>query len=127
MLQVRCNFEVTPAQDMIEHEYENMTEVISARMHPQGLTFPVNYLSASMEQIVSLINISNSCCQYLRYDCYHSLLGHWIGTTVDKYWRDRNGNWKSYFPGGPIDGIGCACQFDYSCGGGTQLLLIIYC
>ena len=111
---------MTPAQDIIEHEYENRTEVISAPWHPRGLTFPVNYINVSIEQILSLINISNTCFQYLRYDCYHSMLGYWGGSTLDKYWRDRNGNWKSYFPGGPTDGIGCACGLDNKCAGIRQ-------
>ena len=110
--------DTTAALDIVKHNYDDITEVVNAPNHPRGITFPVSY-TPSMEQVVTLINISSSCCQYLRYDCYHSMLGKWSSYLIDKYWKDRHGDWKSYFPGGPVDGIGCSCQFDYSCGGGT--------
>ena len=111
---------MNPSRDIIEHNYPNMTEVVNAPHPPAGLTFPVNY-SLSMEQIVSLINISGSCFQYLRYDCYHSRLGY-----THRYWADRFGDWKTYFPGGPPDGNGCACGITRTCPSKSKFIIIMF-
>ena len=86
-----------------------MTEVVGLRWPPPTVPFPVTY-GPSMAQMVALINNSASCCQYLRYDCHHSILGY---TGIDRYWSDRYGNEKNYFPGGPPGG--CPCGNDRSC------------
>ena len=113
---MRCDFGVNPARDILDHNYPNMTEVEDAPFPPAGLTFNVNYC-VQMEQIVSLIGISRSCFQYLRYDCFDSILGRY-----HRYWADRFGNWKTYFPGGPPDGNGCACGITNSCPSKTKFL-----
>ena len=109
--------DVLPALNIIEHNYEGTTEVVSVQNHPNGQTYPVSY-TPTIDQIVALIEVSSSCCQYLRYDCHGSMLGEW-GSIID-HWRDRHGDWKSYFPGGPPDGTGCACNINRTCDGGYR-------
>ena len=33
------------------------------------------------------------------------------------YWKDRYGNKVNYWPGGEVNGYGCACGVDKSCAG----------
>jgi hypothetical protein len=64
-----------------------------------------------MEQIVAIIKQSKNCEQYIRYECYGSMLfGHDYG-----WWVSRQ-SWKmDYWGGAAVNSGKCACGMTNSC------------
>ena len=112
---MHCDLSVTPALDIITHNYPNRTEVVDAPDYPGGNSYNITY-EASKNQVIRLIEESQSCWQYLKYDCHHSVISH--NNQMYAGWYDRNGTKMEYWAGGPPSGKGCACGIDKTCAGG---------
>jgi len=62
-----------------------------------------------LEQIISLINISESCEQHVINNCTNNVLSDMA------WWTDRNGNKVEYWDGDhPLGTEGCKCSLDGS-------------
>ncbi|RDD42651.1 Fibrillin-1 [Trichoplax sp. H2] len=74
----------------------------------------VQYYSASLQQVVAYVKMSNFCYQELSYTCHNSRL---MTSNFYKYgwWVDRNGNAKNYWGGVTGNEQGCACGITGSC------------
>ena len=71
----------------------------------------VKYTGVSKAQMVSLISTSSKCEQFIKYECYHSMLLH----NPDGWWVSRDGQNMTYW-GGATPGSGeCACGMNNSC------------
>ena len=55
-----------PAREIIEHNYQNKTEVENAPDFPNRKAYPVEYGSVSKAQLVHLTQ-TKVCSQFLRY------------------------------------------------------------
>ena len=71
-----------------------------------------------MSEIISFVDESISCKQYLRTDCHGSVLD-WQGNPY-AWVVVRNSMKLSYLPGGPPDGTGCSCGITNSCEDSTK-------
>ena len=95
---------------VISHDSENRTHVQGC--DPQGCYLrDIHYTGASLSQLASLTKVSSNCEQFIKYECYDSVLlanGH-------GWWVSRDFNMMTYW-GGASPGSGkCACGMTNSC------------
>ena len=69
----------------------------------------------SMEQIVAIINQSQRCEQFIKYECHHSVLFYTPTTTRYGWWVSRDGKKMKYWGGAEPGNNGCACGMTNSC------------
>jgi len=112
---VDCSFEDGIATTTLEHTHSNPTGYTSLPLASDGCDEPgcfqdnITY-SASIEQIEALIDISDTCEQYIQNNCSNNAL------TGFSYWTDRNGFEQEYWNGNKSTGErGCACNETGSC------------
>ncbi|XP_013419353.1 contactin-associated protein 1 [Lingula anatina] len=69
-----------------------------------------------MAQMLSVINASTSCKQYLKVRCIGT---YFFGSLTEAghniYWSSRDGERMLYWGGGNPNGWGCACALDNTC------------
>ncbi|XP_028393207.1 neurexin-4-like [Dendronephthya gigantea] len=70
----------------------------------------------SMEQIVAIINQSENCEQFIKYECFNSPFSY-SGVKYG-WWVSRQGAKMNYWGGAAIDSGKCACGMANSCVGG---------
>ena len=100
---------------IFHHDSENRIQTITC--DPPGCyKRDINYTTASMVQIVSVINASASCEQFIRYDCMNSLLLN-DGSPVG-WWVSRDGEKMKYWGGATPDSGMCACGINNTCAKG---------
>jgi hypothetical protein len=69
----------------------------------------------SMEQIVAIMKQSKNCEQFIKYECYGSmLLGYYQG-----WWVSRQGSKMNYWGGAAVNSGKCACGMTNSCACGV--------
>ena len=71
----------------------------------------IHYTGASLSQLASLTRVSSHCEQFIKYECYHSLMLQWGYA----WWVSRDSSKMKYW-GGASPGSGkCACGMTNSC------------
>ena len=106
-IRVYCNFAEDFGFTKISHDSEHKIEITHCK-DAGCYSRPIIY-DSSLEQIKSLIELSDSCNQLIRYDCYLSPLedqGIDLG-----YWIDRNGQNQIYWSGSNHGNHVCSCHF----------------
>ena len=90
---------------VISHDSESRTSVNG--YHSRGnYSRDVHYTGASLSQLASLTRVSSHCKQFIKYECYHSILLGWGGYA---WWMARDST-KMTHCGGASPGSGkCAC------------------
>jgi len=81
---------------------------------PKCFRLDLNY-NAPMDQIAALKDISQTCTQFIKFDCFLSglsTLNHAIGT-----WLNKDGQEEEYFVGSNHGQHVCSCGVDNSCSG----------
>ena len=68
----------------------------------------------SMEQIVAIINQSQSCRQFIKYECHASVL-LWRHYSEYGWWVSRGGKKMKYWGGAKPGTNSCACGMTNSC------------
>ena len=71
----------------------------------------------SMEQIVSIMKQSKNCEQFIRYQCFRSMLFQSPGFG---WWVSRQGSRMNYWGGAVVNSGKCACGMTNSCAGGSK-------
>ncbi len=71
----------------------------------------------SLEEIDAIINQSKNCEQYIKYECYASLL---FRDSPHGWWVSRYGSQMNYWGGADVDSGQCACAKNSSCVGGGK-------
>ena len=66
-----------------------------------------------MEQIVAIINQSQRCEQFIKYECHHATF--WFSSYHVSWWASRNGTKMMYWGGAKPGSSGCACGMNNSC------------
>jgi len=100
--QVYCNFTNSPVTTEIGHDSEGEVRVKgfeNAKSYSRNINYPV-----SIQQIVALIDHSDTCKQHINYKCFGSLLLK----SGKAAWYNRNGQEMSYWGGSTTSGH-CAC------------------
>ncbi|KAL9975857.1 hypothetical protein ACROYT_G013071 [Oculina patagonica] len=93
---------------VISHDSESRTHVDGCE--PQGCySRNIHYTGASLSQLASLTRVSTHCEQFIKYECYGSVIGS------DAWWVSRDSTKMTYW-GGASPGSGkCACGMTNSC------------
>ena len=81
----------------IGHDSESRT-LVSGHERPGSYKRKVKY-EISMKQIVAIINQSKSCEQFIKYECYDSMLL----TDSDGWWVSRQGVNMNYWGGAAVN------------------------
>ena len=106
-IRVYCDFTEDYGFTRISHDTEQKIEVAHCN-DPGCYARPIVY-DSSMEQIKTLIELSNSCSQPIRYDCFASSL-QTEGVNYG-YWIDKNGEDQIYWTGANYGNHVCSCHF----------------
>ena len=96
---------------VISHDSESRTHVQGCE--PKGCySRDIHYTGASLSQLASLTRVSSHCEQFIKYECYGSVL---LAYSVYGWWVSRDSQKMTYW-GGASPGSGkCACGMTNSC------------
>ena len=95
---------------VISHDSETRTQVDGYEAAGSYLR-DVTYTGASLAQLASLTNVSSHCEQFIKYECYDSML---LGGR-DAWLVSRDGKKMPYWGGAPPDSNKCACGMNNTC------------
>jgi len=73
----------------------------------------IHYTGASLSQLASLTRVSSHCEQFIKYECYGSILLYNLNTAYG-WWVSRNSTKMTYWGGASVSGK-CACGMTNSC------------
>ena len=97
---------------MISHDSEART-LVKGYGSKGSYSRDVRYSGVSKAQLASLMGVSQKCEQFIKYECYHSVLLY-HGSPYG-WWVSRNGQKMTYW-GGATPGSGnCACGVTNLC------------
>ena len=99
---------------VIGHDSESRTHV-SGYGSRGSYSRDIHYTGASLSQLASLTRVSSHCEQFIKYECYHSVL-LWRYYSISPYgwWVSRDSVKMTYWGGASINGK-CACGMTNSC------------
>ena len=96
---------------VISHDSESRTLVYGCS-HQGCYSRDIHYTGASLSQLASLTRVSSHCEQFIKYECYDSIMLQW-GPYA--WWVSRDSTKMTYW-GGASPGSGkCACGMTNSC------------
>jgi len=96
---------------VISHDSERRTHV-NGYSGRNTYSRDIHYTGASLSQLASLTRVSSHCEQFIKYECYHSMMMKYSGYA---WWVSRDSNKMTYW-GGASPGSGkCACGMTNSC------------
>ena len=101
---------------VISHDSESTTKVRDGLGWggPGSYRRDIHYTGASLSQLASLTSVSLHCEQFIKYECYHSMLGGYA------WWVSRD-SFKMNYWGGALPGSGkCACGMNNTCANPKQ-------
>ena len=94
----------------VGHDSEHKTEVTGngagKPYYGRNITYDIN-----MTDIVSIINASKYCEQFLKYECQYS----WILRSGYGWWVSRQGKRMNYWGGAAVNSGKCACGMTKTC------------
>ena len=95
---------------VISHDSESRTHVKGCE-DPGCYSRDIHYTGASLSQLASLTRVSSQCEQFIKYECYDSVIFAWESA----WWVSRDSAKMKYW-GGASPGSGkCACGMTNSC------------
>ncbi|XP_068678940.1 neurexin-4-like [Montipora foliosa] len=96
---------------IIKHDSENRTHVEGCE--PAGCySRDIQYTGASLSQLAMLTRVSSNCEQFIKYECYDSMIFHI--KTKERWWVSRDSEKMTHW-GGPSGHNKCACGMTNSC------------
>jgi hypothetical protein len=118
-VQVHCNMSSKNGTGVTEigHDSESRT-LVSGYEDPGTYMHKVKY-DLPMEQIVAIIQQSQWCEQFIKYEC-HATVMWWYGKSLAGSWVSRDGVQMNYWGGAAVDSGKCACGMTNSCAGGGR-------
>ena len=95
---------------VISHDSESRTHVTGC--NPAGCySRDIHYIGVNLPQLASLTRVSSHCEQFIKYECYDSMIFRW----EHGWWLSRDSTKMTYW-GGASPGSGkCACGMTNSC------------
>ena len=102
---------------VISHDSESRTHVNgNGYISPGGYSRDIHYTGASLSQLASLTRVSSNCEQFIKYECFNTVMFARYGAFA--WWVSRDSSKMTYW-GGASPGSGkCACGMTNSCAGG---------
>ena len=100
---------------VISHNSESRTYVYNGRnWGAQGsYSRDIRYTGASLSQLASLTRVSSHCEQFIKYECYGSVLQLYSSNPYG-WWVSRDSTKMTYWGGASVSGK-CACGMTNSC------------
>ena len=95
---------------VIGHDSESRTHV-NGYSDRGSYSRDIHYTGASLSQLASLSRVSLRCEQFIKYECYHSVIFSYGGYA---WWVSRDSAKMTYWGGASINGK-CACGMTNSC------------
>ena len=93
------------------HDSESRT-LVTGYDSPGSYSRDIHYTGASLSQMASLTSVSLHCEQFIKYECYHSVIFRYGGYA---WWVSRDSTKMTYW-GGASPGSGtCACGMNNMC------------
>ncbi|KAI8513180.1 hypothetical protein Bbelb_098190 [Branchiostoma belcheri] len=106
--EIYCDMQdCTTGVTVIHHDSEDRT-LVQGCEEPGCFSQQINY-EISMAQIRALMARSSSCEQYIRYECYGSVLLHDGQNEPFGWWVSRDGQKMTYWGGAEPGSNKCAC------------------
>ena len=103
---------------VISHNSESRTYV-HGYSGPGSYSHDIHYKGASLSQLASLTRVFSHCEQFIRYECYHSVLLY--NNNPYGWWVSRDSTKMTYW-GGASPGSGkCACGMTNSCADSSRV------
>ena len=96
---------------VIGHDSESRTHV-NGYGRKGAYSRDIHYTGASLSQLASLTRVSTHCEQFIKYECYHSVLLY--NRNPYGWWVSRDSTKMTYWGGASINGK-CACGMTNSC------------
>ena len=96
----------------IGHDSESRTWVIGYE-GPGSYERNITY-NLTMKEIVAIIQLSRKCEQFIKYECYSSILRRGIHVMYG-WWVSRQGSAMNYWGGAAVNSGKCACAMNNSC------------
>ena len=93
---------------VISHDSEHRT-LVKGYEAPGSYSRDIHYTGASLSQLASLTRVSLHCEQFIKYECYHSILLYRYG-----WWVSRDDDKMTYW-GGASEAGKCACGINKTC------------
>jgi hypothetical protein len=95
-----------------------------SRTHVSGYEAPGSYMRKvkyilPMKQIVAIIQQSQWCEQFIKYECRASVMT-WYGIANYGWWVSREGARLNYWGGAAVNSRNCSCGMTNSCAGGGR-------
>ena len=100
---------------VISHDSESRRHV-NGYGSPGSYSRDIHYTGASLSQLASLTRVSSHCEQFIKYECYASVMFARYG--VYAWWVSRDSNKMTYWGGASPSSGKCACGMINSCAGG---------
>ncbi|CAB4032821.1 Hypothetical predicted protein [Paramuricea clavata] len=118
LVQVYCNMSSKNGVPVTEigHDSESRTRV-SGYDNPGSYKRNIKY-GISMQNIVTILNQSKNCEQFIKYECYQSALRG--QSTYYGWWVSRQGTQMNYWGGAAVNSVKCACGMTNTCPGGRK-------
>ena len=91
----------------ISHDSEGRT-LVDGYEKRGNYSRDIHYKGANISQLVSLINVSLHCEQFIRYECIGS-------TLIDGFWVSRDSIEMTYWSGAAPKSHMCACGMNGTC------------
>ena len=98
---------------VISHDSESRTSV-KGYESPGTYLRDVRYAKVSLSQLASLTRVSSHCEQFIKYECYGSVLLNNVNNHKYGWWVSRDSTEMTYW-GGASDNGKCACGMTNSC------------
>ena len=96
---------------VIGHDSESRTHVKGCEN--QGCySRDIHYTGASLSQLASLTRVSSQCEQFIKYECYHSILQF---SNPYGWWVSRDSAKMTHWGGASLSSGKCACGMTNSC------------
>ena len=97
---------------VINHDSENRT-LVDGYEEPGSYKRDINYTGASLSQLASLTTVSSHCEQFIKYECYDSVL--FLSCNPYGWWVSRDSTKMMYWGGASPGSSMCACGMTNSC------------
>ena len=100
---------------VISHNSESRTYVYNGQSWGDRGSYSrdIRYTGASLSQLASLTRVSSHCEQFIKYECYASVLGLYTSSPYG-WWVSRDSTKMTYWGGASVSGK-CACGMTSSC------------
>jgi len=99
---------------VISHDSESRTYVNGNGYSGHGsYSRDIHYTGASLSQLASLTKVSSQCEQFIKYECYGSVMFTRYGAYA--WWVSRDSSQMTYWGGASAGSGKCACGMTNSC------------